>query len=578
MKHITTQKISLMHFNPLILFVCLALTSNISQAATINVSSIAALQSSINNSLTGDIIQLANGHYTNNIINISKSNITVQAATPGGAYLDGAVTITITGNNNTFSGFQFTSNYFANGSNTIAVNGNSNTITQLNFNGYSSDHFLYITGQYNVVSYCNFQNKLAVMVDKAGTGDMVQIIPNATNPGYNVIRYCSFQHLPGMGGDYGNECIRIGNSTLSTFISRTIVEYCYFEDTGLGDSETLSVKSRENILRYNTMNNNPDAMFVFRRGDNNVAYGNFFINSGGIRLKEANNIYCYNNYFEKSGVGGTMNAVSYIYDTSNSTYVLDNINFLHNTFVDCGTIDFGGLGAINGTWANNIFKKTGTIFSNANAGTTFKGNIYTGTLGITIPSGMTNIDLQLAVNSNGYYGLSANSPAINAASANYPAILDIANIDDDPTMLLDIKGLARPASAILKDVGCDEFNASGAVVNRPLKLTDVGPTYLKPITTLFNQTSNEIDFTILSNPSNSKLTIIFNLSFESIVTLDIINLNGVLVRSFMNNQVHSSEIEKVNFDIADLKSGVYFVHLRAGNLSKVKKIIVSKIG
>ena len=41
-------------------------------------------------------------------------------------------------------------------------------------------------------------------------------------------------------------------------------------------------------------------MLCFRNGDNNVAYSNFFINARGIRVKEANNIYCYNNYFENS--------------------------------------------------------------------------------------------------------------------------------------------------------------------------------------------------------------------------------------------------------------------------------------
>ena len=30
------------------------------------------------------------------------------------------------------------------------------------------------------------------------------------------------------------------------------------------------------------MNNNPDAMFAFRNGDNNVVYRNFFVKSGGI--------------------------------------------------------------------------------------------------------------------------------------------------------------------------------------------------------------------------------------------------------------------------------------------------------
>ena len=68
------------------------------------------------------------------------------------------------------------------------------------------------------------------------------------------------------------------------------------------------------------------------------------------------------------------------------------------------------------------------------------------------------------------------SPAINS-SANYPAILDIPNIDDDPTLLLDIEGQARPSVATQKDVGADEFGAIGPVTNCPLVLADVGPSY-----------------------------------------------------------------------------------------------------
>lgn len=540
------------------------------EAANINVSTIAALQTAINSSTSGDIISLANGHYTNPTINISKSNIIVQTVNPGGAYLDGLVSITITGNNNKFSGFQFTSNYTANGSNTITLNGNSNIITQLNFNGYSADHFLYITGQYNEVSYCNFQNKLAVMTDKAGTGDMVQIIPNATNPGYNVIRYCSFQHIPGMGGDYGNECIRIGNSTLSTFISRTVIEYCYFEDTGAGDSEVISVKSRENILRYNTMNNNKDAMFVFRNGDNNVAYSNFFINSGGIRVKEANNIYCYNNYFEKSGVGGTMDAVTYIYDTSNSTYTLDNINFIHNTFVECGNINFGGTGATNGTWANNLFKKTvGNIFSNPNIGTNFSGNIYSGTLGISIPTGMTAANPQLALNEDGYFGLTASSAAIGTASSSYPALLNIPGID---TLMLDIKGQNRPASRLLKDVGCEQFT-SGTITNRPLKLSDVGPDYLKSISKADEQSQDIFNFVVLSNPTNKNITANYNLSKSTKVKLDIYDLSGKTVKSLIENQVPGNY--KQIIDISNMISGVYFVRLNASSFSKILKLTIN---
>ena len=53
----------------------------------------------------------------------------------------------------------------------------------------------------------------------------------------------------------------------------------------------ISVKCRENTLWYNTFSNYRDALMFFRNGNDNVAYGNFFIDAGGIRIKEANNVY-----------------------------------------------------------------------------------------------------------------------------------------------------------------------------------------------------------------------------------------------------------------------------------------------
>ena len=436
-------------------------------AAIINVSSISALQTASNTASPGDIIVLANNTYLNSTINITTSNITVRAETPGGVILNGTNAITISGNNVTFSGFQFISGSIT--GNVITVTGNYVTLTQLNFNGYSAQKYINLQGQYDEVAYCNFENKPT----SAPIGNLVHIAPNGTVPNYAKIRYCSFRNMGGTGGDNGNECIRIANGAQSTFLCRTIVEYCYFENTGNGDSEAISVKSRENTLRFNTFRNNQNAMMVFRNGNDNVAYGNFFIGAGGIRIKEANNIYCYNNYFENAGVGGTMNAVTYDYISPN----LKNINFLHNTFVECGLINLSS-GATNNTWANNVFKKSsGDIFIGSSSGITWSGNIYQGTLGISIPSGMTNLDPKLTKNSENYYGLSDLSPAINNSSATYPAIMDIANIDDDPSLSFDISGQSRPMLKSEKDAGCDEFT-SGNTINRPLILTDVGPSYL----------------------------------------------------------------------------------------------------
>ena len=442
---------------------------------TTTVSSVAALQTAINNASSGDVLVLTNGVYLNNTLSISKSNITVKAANSGGVFLNGTNSITISGSNVVFSGFQFTSGDIGAGT-VIEVTGSYNVVTQLNFSDYYAAKYIRISdgSQYNRITFCNLQKKPAA----AQIGCTIQISTSPTVPGYHEISYCSFQNYYGVGGDNGNEPIRIGLGGERDNVSRTVVENCYFDNTGLGDSETVSVKCQENVIRFCTFTNQQDAMLVFRNGNNNVAYSNFFIGAGGIRVKEANNIFCYNNYFYNSG-----NPVSLVY-VSGSIYanVLNNINFIHNTFVECSNpIDLGGAGATNNTWANNIFKRSsGSIFSNANTGTTWVGNIRSGNLGITITSGMTNTDPLLILNSYGYYGLSSTSPAIGSASSSYPAILNITNIDDDHTIAFDIGGKTRPALATLKDVGSDQY-ATGTTTNErnyPLAVNDVGPNYL----------------------------------------------------------------------------------------------------
>jgi hypothetical protein len=222
------MKRSILNINRLILAIIILTSLFFShlQARIINVSSIAALQSAINNSLAGDTIVLANGTYTNSTLSIGKSNITVKTATPGGVYLSGTQYITIDGNYVTFSGFQFTSGDIGTGY-VIIVYGSHNLITQLNFNGYSAKKYIVLSGgsQYNEISFCNFQNKPTT----APIGNLIHIDPDISIPGYHKIRYCSFQKMPGLGGDNGNENIRISNGATSTYVSRTVVEYCYFE-------------------------------------------------------------------------------------------------------------------------------------------------------------------------------------------------------------------------------------------------------------------------------------------------------------------------------------------------------------
>lgn len=573
MKHSKTTKIIpgptlVVLFYSLVLNLFTLVESN---AATINVGSVSALQTAINNSNSGDVIILANGTYLNNTLNIGKNNITVKAASPGGVFLNGTNDININGNSVVFSGFQFTSGDIGSGI-VIEVNGNNNKLTQLNFSGYFAQKYIRIVGgtQYNEISYCNIEKKPAA----AASGCTIQINTSFTVPGYHKIRFCSFKDYYGLGGDFGNEPIRIGLSTENANKSRAIVEYCYFNNTGLGDSESVSIKCQENTIRFCTFTNQQNAMLVFRNGDNNVAYGNFFINAGGIRVKEANTIFCYNNYFENSA-----NAVTYNYDTSIYPVVLNNINFIHNTFYNCGNIDMGGTGATNNTWANNIFQKSsGAIFSNANSGTTWAGNIYQGTLGISIPLGVTSANSLLVTNGDGYKGLSTSSPAIDAASSSYPDLLDIPVIDDDPTLLFDGGGKSRPATLTLKDVGSDEFTTE-TTTNHPLTLNEVGPSYLGGPSLSINSTgilNKNNSIAIFPNPATTSFSIKTLSTTAELVKVAIFNLNGQLIKSDVDFQKQANTSQDNQYDVSDLNNGVYFVKVVSENASKTMTLILHR--
>ncbi|MCX6136430.1 MAG: T9SS type A sorting domain-containing protein, partial [Ignavibacteriales bacterium] len=383
------------------------------------------------------------------------------------------------------------------------------------------------------------------------------------------------------GGDNGNECIRISNGATSTYVCRTVVEHCYFENTGPGDSEVISVKCREHVLRFNTNINNQQGNFCFRNGDNNIAYGNFFVNAGGIRVKEANNIYCYNNYFENCGDGNITAPVKYVYVSPN----LKNLNFIHNTFVNGTSIELEA-GATGNTWANNIFKmSSGNIFTGSAPGISWSGNIRSGALGTTISSGMTNADPQIVLNADRYYGLSSTSPAIDAASASYPAVLDIAGIDDDPAIMRDISGQARPTTVTLKDVGCNEYNATGPVTNRPLKLADVGPSYLGGPSTGVEGVQSENPRSVLPsslhlvqaypNPFNPATTIHFHVPEAAHVSLRIYDGLGSEVAVLIDEMRQVGEYD-AHWNAVMYPSGVYWCRLQTKEWTETKRLLLLK--
>ena len=552
-------------------------------AATIKVNSIASLQSAISTAQKGDVIILADSTYSNaGLITIAANQITVKAATTGGVIFNGNSRCIITGNNNTFMGFQFRNGNIGT-KELLEVTGSYNTITQCNFYYYVAHHYVHFSagGQYNELSYSNIEGKPVDPVESINSAVQLSISPNVV--AYYKISHCAFLNFPGIGGDQGNEPIRIGVGAEQNNTSGTIVEYCYFENTGLGDSETISLKSTWNVIRYNTFNNNPKGQLVFRTGNKNSAYGNFFINSGGIRIKEGGNHMVYNNYFQGSAELSSLELMNF--KLNQKTKVgepLDTIYIYHNTFYNPGTIELGGKGdnpPKNVLFANNIFyKESGSILSDLNNQVSFLENLFYGgaSLGYKAGShGFKNSDPKLVLNTVGYYSLSPQSPAINASNGSYPSIIINPVTDNESNILLDIEGQARPADKKQKDIGCDEF-ASGKVINHPLKRTEVGPSYLLTISETVKSENKSLDLTKpylkdTSSFENDFFKVSKNTATSKSGTRVVVALSELKIKmdqastKIERGQIHVYK----NDDIAKLSKGEYFEVLVKANHPKL---------
>jgi hypothetical protein len=444
-------------------------------AENIYVSSLSDFNKAQNSILEGDTITWESGVYKNLDLLIYCNGISVIAEAPGEVVFTGNTRCDIAGDNIVFSGFQFVEGKTE--GDVLTLSGDHNLVTQVNISDYISNYYVNIKvgSQYNTVTYSNFENKPQAASGEEGTS-VFQIQASPSRIGYHGVSFCSFlNHTApdGAGGDYGMEAIRIGYSYQCQNISRSIVEYCYFNKCN-GDGEIISNKARENVFRYNTFADNGPSHFTQRHGDAAYIYGNFFLKGTGIRIKEGQGHAVFNNYFDT----GTYPAINL---QNHKADPLDSILIAFNTFVNCGPVLLGGTGDYKPahiTFANNIFKEGASgIFNDPTGTEIWLGNIASGTLGITVQEGILLDDPGLISNLEGYFAPSDSSPAIDAAKEGYPTLPDIPVLDEDWNIMLDLMQGARPQEISLRDAGCTEFPSD--TIRPYVDLLNTGPAYLK---------------------------------------------------------------------------------------------------
>ena len=265
-----------------------------SMAAPIIVSSIPALQTAIDRASPGDTILLANGVYpTTGDLTVTRAGtaahpIIIAAQQSGAAEISGAGGFTLQSPAAyiEISGFRFThiSSKARTGAGTSFCR-----FTRNIFETTGDGEDLTIAGSDQQVDHNTFCNKDAMGRFLAIRGSGSQIAQRLW------IHHNYFKNFKSQGGKNGAETLQFGLSGFSLSSSNSIVEYNLFEDCA-GENELISVKASAVTLRYNTIRNCP-AQFTLRHGNRSQVYGNYFINTPGLRIFGDDHMI-YSNYFE----------------------------------------------------------------------------------------------------------------------------------------------------------------------------------------------------------------------------------------------------------------------------------------
>lgn len=308
------------------------------------------------------------------------------------------------------------------------------------------------SGSNNRIDHNTFQNKSTRGTFLILLGENGIVVQNSI---VDHNRFSGHAYRQGNGG----ECMTVGNSDLAPSFGNTVIEHNTFERC-YGDREAISIKSSNNVIRYNIFHNNRGSL-TFRHGNGNVADGNIFLDGdNGIRVyghdhKIINNYFA-NNHVQVSSllspiIVGKGSIVQDLHFTNAEYSQPHNILIVHNTFVNNGVsivlgYGDGHLSPEGVIIANNIVTGSDGEFVQVYSGdVTFRNNILyptgSATIGDIAAGGYTIADPQLE-NANLFMRPAATSPAIDATS-----------ILEGYGITTDIDGQTRSGRL---DIGADE--------------------------------------------------------------------------------------------------------------------------
>jgi poly(beta-D-mannuronate) lyase len=280
------------------------------------------------------------------------------------------------------------------------------------------------------------------------------------------IHHNYFKNHKSQGGPNGAEAFQFGLSGFSLSSSNSIVEHNLFEDCA-GENELISVKASAVILRYNTIRNCP-AQFTLRHGNKCQVYGNYFLNTPGLRIFGDDHLV-HSNYFENcdpainigNGDGEVADGAQLTaHDRPDRVLIAFN-TLLNNKTNITQSGRKNGMGATKITVANNIIEGGSAAASIAgpNINAVWEGNLIFATGPGDMPqAGYRIIDPLLSNKGSNLYHLLPGSPAVDNATGNYVEVA------------VDMDGQSRKGK---RDIGADEVSKEKPVA-RLLNPAEVG--------------------------------------------------------------------------------------------------------
>ncbi|WP_439377668.1 polysaccharide lyase 6 family protein [Amycolatopsis lexingtonensis] len=445
-------------FVPLIAAALVVVPGPAASAAQIRVTSLSALQSALDKANPGDTIMLADGSYAaSSTLSIKRSGtasapVTVAAEHTGQATITGSKTFAFASgvSNVVLRGFKFRGGAAL----SVPAGASNNRLTRNDFQLTTGGNWVTVSGDDTVLDRNVFQNRTT-------QGVFLQILGPSGGMAKHVHVHHNYFYNHQFTGSNGGESIRLGLSDRQSYSANALIENNLFEKAD-GDSEAISVKSSDNVVRYNTIRDSR-GYIVLRHGNRSTVEGNLLFGSG-IRF-HGNDHKVVGNYVANTGdraiVFGSgdeadSGPTSKLHDRPDRVTVAYNTVLGSNSVIDGDGGDFKPKDCVV---ADNIVKGTSGTLVTLPSGSTVKyeGNITSGgTAGI--PS--RSVDPKLVKDAAGLYRLASGSPAIDAGVGSYP---------------FAAKDFDLQARSGVYDVGADEYFAAGAT-RVPLTKADVGPT------------------------------------------------------------------------------------------------------